>query len=110
MIWGRQVGGEQWKTSFATGQWSLCAVRARCFIPLRAGDCLLKQRCGTTKRWKKSRPARSNATTPRRPVHLFIQRRFAMRAMEADCRRVETFYEAVELGGSIVLSNGGTRL
>src|SRR6266849_7439601 len=101
MIWGRQVGGEQWKTSFATEQWSLCAVRARCFVPLRAGDCLLKQRCGTTKRWKKSRAARSNAMAPRRPAHSRKQRRVPMHGTDADCWRVETFAKAVKLGGSI---------
>src|SRR5712672_1814957 len=89
-FWFRQVGGEQWKTSFATGQWSLCAVRARCFVPWKAGDCLLKQRCGTTKRWKKSRTVRSNAMMPRRPAHSLTQRCFAMHAMVADCWRVET--------------------
>ena len=64
----------------------------------------------TTKRWKKSRAARSNAMRPRRPAHSLIQRRFPMRAMEADCRRVELFAKAVELGGSIALKRGGTRL
>src|SRR5258706_4789187 len=93
MIQGRQVGGEKWKTLFAIGQWSLCAVRAPCFVLLRAGGCLLKLKCGTTRRWKKSRPALSNATTPRRTAHLLMQRRFPMHPIKADCWRVETFLQ-----------------
>jgi hypothetical protein len=96
----------KWKTSFATGQWSLYAVRARCFVPWRAGDCLLKQRCGTTKRWKKSQPARSNAMITRRLVHSLMRRRFAMRAMEVDCRRFETFTKAIELTKAVDLTAG----
>src|ERR1700692_4471319 len=61
-----EVGGATCKTSFATARWNPCAVRARCFVPWKAGVCLPKQKCGTTRRCKKSPPVLWSARPPRR--------------------------------------------
>src|SRR3981081_2489068 len=88
MIEGRHGGGPKCKTSIATGQWNPCVVRARRFVPWTAGDCSLKQRCGTTRRWKKSPPARCGAPMRRLQASRSVQVR---RAIEtgADYSQVE---------------------
>ena len=62
---------------------SLCR-QTRCFARWRVGGCLLKLRCGTTRRRRKSPRALWNATGSHRPAQPPVQRLVPMQATKAN--------------------------